>query len=85
MSSQANELLLQANKLDCDSEDAIKEENVGSEGMLEGPWKIMTELKSVQKDALTDDKENRKQKEVLTMMAKSGTVGVPAFARSLES
>lgn len=83
MSSQLNELKLQVERLDYDNKegvitiDILKEQNQDANAELEELRKQITELKSVQKDALSaEDKEKRKQEKMALMMAKFDSVSL---------
>ena len=80
MSSQLNELRLQVERLNYDNKegsitiDILKEQNQDAKNELEELKKQVLELKTMQKDATTEDKEKRKQEKMAIMMAKFDTV-----------
>jgi kinesin family member 5 len=80
MSSQLNDLRLQLERLDYDNKESIitidilKEQGQDAKAELEELRKIISELKSAQKDASVEDKEKRKQEKMAMMMAKFDTV-----------
>lgn len=81
MSAQLNELRLQVERLDYDNKESIitidilREQNQDAKNELDELKKIITELRSAQKDASAEDKEKRKQEKMALMMAKFDAVG----------
>ena len=81
MSAQLNELRLQVERLDYDNKESIitidilREQNQDAKSELDELKKIITELRSAQKDASAEDKEKRKQEKMALMMAKFDAVG----------
>ena len=75
MSVQLNELRLQVEKLEFDNKesvitvDILKEQNGDARNELEELKRIITELKSSQKDPSAEDKEKKKQEKMALMMA----------------
>lgn len=80
MSTQLNELRLQVERLDYDNKESIitidilREQNQDSKNELDELKKIITDLRSAQKDASAEDKEKRKQEKMALMMAKFDAV-----------
>jgi len=81
MSAQLNELRLQLERLDYDNKESIitidilREQNQDAKNELDELKKIITDLRSAQKDASAEDKEKRKQEKMALMMAKFDAVG----------
>ncbi|KAG1715698.1 hypothetical protein ID866_1461 [Astraeus odoratus] len=81
MSAQLNELRLQLERLDYDNKeslitiDILREQNQDAKSELDELKKIITELRSAQKDASAEDKEKRKQEKMAIMMAKFDAQG----------
>ncbi|KIM65288.1 hypothetical protein SCLCIDRAFT_537986 [Scleroderma citrinum Foug A] len=81
MSAQLNELRLQVERLDYDNKESIitidilREQNQDAKNELDELKKIITELRSAQKDASAEDKEKRKQEKMALMMAKFDAQG----------
>ncbi|KAI9571537.1 kinesin heavy chain [Boletus coccyginus] len=79
--TQLNELRLQVERLDYDNKESIitidilREQNQDSKNELEELKKIITDLRSAQKDASAEDKERRKQEKMALMMAKFDVQG----------
>lgn len=80
MSSQLNDLRLQVERLGYDNKegsialDMLKEQNVDVTAELEEVRKQLAELKAMQKDPSSEDKEKRKQEKMALMMAKFDSV-----------
>lgn len=80
MSTQLNELRLQVERLDYDNKESIitidilREQNQDSKNELDELKKIITDLRTAQKDASAEDKEKRKQEKMALMMAKFDAV-----------
>lgn len=85
MSSQLNELRLQVERLNYDSKesgitiDILKEQNDDGKNELEELRKIISELRTTQKDVSAEDKEKKKQEKMALMMAKFDTVIIVSF------
>ncbi|KIK96806.1 hypothetical protein PAXRUDRAFT_825569 [Paxillus rubicundulus Ve08.2h10] len=81
MSTQLNELRLQVERLDYDNKESIitvdilREQNQDAKNELDELKKIITDLRSAQKDASAEDKEKRKQEKMALMMAKFDAQG----------
>ncbi|KAG2753199.1 kinesin heavy chain [Suillus brevipes Sb2] len=81
MSSQLNELRLHVERLDYDNKegiitiDILKEQNQDAKSELEELKKVITDLRSTQRDATAEDKEKRKQEKMALMMAKFDAQG----------
>lgn len=81
MSTQLNELRLQVERLDYDNKESIitidilREQNQDAKSELDELKKVITELRSAQKDASAEDKEKRKQEKMALMMAKFDAQG----------
>ncbi|KAH7926331.1 kinesin heavy chain [Leucogyrophana mollusca] len=81
MSTQLNELRLQVERLDYDNKegvitiDILKEQALDSKSELEELKKVITDMRSAQKDASAEDKEKRKQEKMALMMAKFDAQG----------
>ncbi|OAX44670.1 kinesin heavy chain [Rhizopogon vinicolor AM-OR11-026] len=81
MSTQLNELRLQLERLDYDNKegiitiDILKEQNQDAKNELEELKKVITDLRSTQRDASAEDKEKRKQEKMALMMAKFDAQG----------
>ncbi|KAF8136371.1 kinesin heavy chain, partial [Boletus edulis] len=81
MSTQLNELRLQVERLDYDNKesvitiDILREQNQDSKNELDELKKIITDLRTAQKDASAEDKEKRKQEKMALMMAKFDAQG----------
>ncbi|KAF7304924.1 Kinesin heavy chain [Mycena kentingensis (nom. inval.)] len=81
MSTQLNELRLQAERLNYDNKeslitiDILKEQNADAASELEEVRKQLVDMKSTQKDASAEDKEKRKQEKMAMMMAKFDAQG----------
>ncbi|KAF9246507.1 kinesin heavy chain [Melanogaster broomeanus] len=81
MSTQLNELRLQLERLDYDNKESIitidilREQNQDAKNELDELKKIITDLRSAQKDASAEDKEKRKQEKMALMMAKFDAQG----------
>ncbi|KAG1789886.1 kinesin heavy chain [Suillus plorans] len=81
MSTQLNELRLQVERLDYDNKegiitiDILKEQNQDAKSELEELKKVITDLRSTQRDASAEDKEKRKQEKMALMMAKFDAQG----------
>lgn len=81
MSAQLNELRLQLERLDYDNKESIitidilREQNQDAKNELDELKKIITDLRSAQKDASAEDKEKRKQEKMALMMAKFDAQG----------
>ncbi|KAF8559592.1 kinesin heavy chain [Imleria badia] len=81
MSTQLNELRLQLERLDYDNKESIitidilREQNQDSKNELDELKKLITDLRSAQKDASAEDKEKRKQEKMALMMAKFDAQG----------
>jgi kinesin family protein 5 len=80
ISTQLNELRLQLERLDYDNKegiitiDILKEQNLDAKNELEELKKVITDLRSTQRDASAEDKEKRKQEKMALMMAKFDAV-----------
>lgn len=80
MSAQLNDLRLQLERLDYDNKesiitiDVLREQNQDAKAELEELKKVITEIRSAQKDASAEDKEKRKQEKMALMMAKFDAV-----------
>ncbi|KAF8844948.1 kinesin [Paxillus ammoniavirescens] len=81
MSTQLNELRLQVERLDYDNKESIitvdilREQNQDAKNELDELKKIITDLRTAQKDASVEDKEKRKQEKMALMMAKFDAQG----------
>ncbi|KAL4074415.1 P-loop containing nucleoside triphosphate hydrolase protein [Scleroderma yunnanense] len=81
MSAQLNELRLQVERLDYDNKESIitidilREQNQDAKSELDELKKVITELRSAQRDASAEDKEKRKQEKMALMMAKFDAQG----------
>ncbi|KAG6376163.1 kinesin heavy chain [Boletus reticuloceps] len=81
MSTQLNELRLQVERLDYDNKesvitiDILREQNQDSKNELDELKKIITDLRTAQKDASAEDREKRKQEKMALMMAKFDAQG----------
>ncbi|KAG9318498.1 hypothetical protein JVU11DRAFT_589 [Chiua virens] len=81
MSTQLNELRLQVERLDYDGKESIitidilREQNQDAKNELDELKKIITDLRSAQKDVSAEDKEKRKQEKMALMMAKFDAQG----------
>ncbi|KIK47067.1 hypothetical protein CY34DRAFT_9244 [Suillus luteus UH-Slu-Lm8-n1] len=81
MSTQLNELRLHVERLDYDNKegiitiDILKEQNQDAKSELEELKKVITDLRSTQRDATAEDKEKRKQEKMALMMAKFDAQG----------
>lgn len=80
MSSQINELRMQAERLGYDNKesgitiDILKDQARDAQIELEEIRKQLADLKSAQKDSAIEDKEKRKQEKMALMMAKFDAV-----------